>query len=86
MGTNVSLNHLVILEKDSQIFAAGREQSSRHIRLFLIKEREGKVYKRNGTEWDEIFGEGRSDVIETVYNAKFQKSVPIYKIAGYFSA
>ena len=86
MGANVSLNHLVILEKDGQIFAAGRELPTRRIKLFLIKEREGKVFSRNGEEWTEIFGQGRSDVIDTVYQAKFHRSVPIFKIAGAFNA
>ena len=86
MGNNVQLSHIVVLEKDNQIFAAGRDQLSRRIKLFLIKESEAKVFSRIGKDWNEIFGGDRSEVIDTVYNAKFQKSVPVYKITGSFNA
>ena len=84
----VELDHLVIFEKDSSIFAAGREYETKRIRIFLIKEDTGNVYARNGRadSWEELFGNFRGYVISNIMSARNKRSIPVYKIKGSLDA
>ena len=84
----ITLNHIVLFEKDGIIYAAGREKDNNRIKIFLIKENEGTVYSRNGRKesWEEIFGSARGDVIGQIVAARNTRRVPVYKINDYFNA
>jgi len=84
----ITLNHIVLFEKDGIIYAAGREKDNNRIKIFLIKENEGTVYSRNGRKesWEEIFGRARGDVIGQIVAARNTRRVPVYKINDYFNA
>ena len=81
--SGIELEHIVIFAKDSTIFAAGRDQDN-HIRIFLINERSGNVYSRNGRveSWEEVYGDSRAAVIEDISRARYNRSIPIYRING----
>jgi len=85
---NVTLNHIVLFEKDGIVYAAGRDKDSNHIRIYLIKEQEGTVYARNGRNdsWDEIYGSARGDVIGRISAARNARRIPVYHINDYFNA
>ena len=78
----IKLDHLVVSEE--AIFACGRDHE-RKVRLFLIRENEGKVYSRNGRSdsWEEIFGVNRADVVNRIVHARHNQSVPVYKISSF---
>jgi len=89
-GQSVTLKHLVVFDNESKIFAAGREQfGAKHvIRLYLLNERTGEVYTRNGrTEtWQIISDEQlRQHVAEHVRGAFHSHHIPVYKIHGEFN-
>ena len=90
-GQGVSLKHLVVFDNESKIFAAGREQfGNRHIiRLYLINERTGDVYTRNGRAetWDVVSEESlRNHISDNVYDAYRRHDIPVYRIRGDFNA
>lgn len=84
----ITLNHIVLFEKDGYIYAAGRERDNNHIKLFLIKEQDGTVFSRNGRKesWEEIFGSDRGDVIGQIISARNTRRIPVYKINSSFNA
>jgi hypothetical protein len=82
--TAIELNHIVLFEKDNTVFAAGREKENNHIRIFLINERTGNVYSRNGRadSWEEVYGENRATLINNIYSAKNTLRIPVYKLSS----
>lgn len=80
--TAVELNHIVLFENDHTVFAAGRERENNHIRVFLVNERTGSVYSRNGRAdaWEEVYGENRSALINNIYSARSTSRVPVYRL------
>jgi hypothetical protein len=82
--TEIELNHIVLFERDNTVFAAGREKASNHIRIFLINERTGNVYSRNGRadSWEEVYGENRATLINSIYSAKNALQIPVYKLSS----
>ncbi len=83
----IRFEHLVVFE-DNQIFASARVPDTRRIRLFLINEATGDVYSRNGKaeSWEEIYGDARSFVVNNIYNARQNRSIPVYSLKTAFSA
>ena len=83
----IRFEHLVVFE-DNQIFASARVPDTRRIRLFLINETTGDVYSRNGKaeSWEEIYGDARSYVVNNIYNARQNRSIPVYNLKTAFSA
>jgi len=89
-GQSITLNHLVVFDNETKIFAAGREQyGNKHIiRLYLLNEKTGEVFTRNGrTEtWNIVSEEShRQHIVEHVRDAR-RRNIPVYRINGQFDA
>ena len=76
-------DHLVEFSQDGTTFAAARENGCGHIALFLINEKTGKVYVRNGRceTWEQLEGRFRASIIARLIAAK-NNHVPTYRING----
>ena len=86
--SNIKLDHIVVFERDNRVFAAAREYDTRRICLFLINEQTGDVFSRNGRtdSWAELYGEQRSIVVNKIYNARHNQTIPVYRFRGAFSS
>lgn len=81
-GRDIYLEHVVSFAKDETIFAAGRESSSRHLRLFIINERTGDVfYSKNACAdaWEELYGSARADVVDNINSARYRGVIPCFR-------
>jgi hypothetical protein len=78
----IELNHIVVFSQDSTVFAAGRERDNNRIRIFVINEKSGNVYSRNGlaNSWQEIYGIPRATVINNIETARIRKLIPVYTV------
>lgn len=90
LSEKFSLNHLVVFDNESKIFAAGREQDQRrHLRLFLVNKATGEVYTRNGRAeaWEAVSDDSaRGNISENIYSAYRSNNIPVYRIRGDFNA
>lgn len=79
----IEIDHIVEFTQDNTVFAAARQNSSGHLRLFLINESTGNVYTRNGRadSWEQLYGTDRDIILERVTNAR-HNHIPVYKING----
>jgi len=78
----LSFEHLVVFEKDNTIFAAARHNGDK-LRIFLIYERTGNVYTRNGRadSWEELAEYDANAIRNRVAEAR-SGNIPIYRING----
>jgi hypothetical protein len=83
--SEVELSHMVIFDRDSIVYAAGREHD--HVRIFIVNEHTGNVYSRNGRadSWEEIWGSDRASVVARVISARNYRNIPIYRIKERFA-
>jgi hypothetical protein len=83
--SEVQLSHIVIFDRDSMVYAAGRENN--HVRIFLVNEHTGNVYSRNGRadSWEEIWGSDRASVVARVIAARNHRNIPVYRINQAFT-
>jgi hypothetical protein len=81
--TELNFDHIVEFTQDSTVFAAGRENGSGHMRLFLINESTGHVYTRNGRadSWEQLNGSDRDTILARLSVAR-HNHIPVYKING----
>jgi len=79
----IEFDHLVEFAEDRTIFVAARHNGSGHIRIFLIREKTGSVYSRNGLldSWEELFGSDRDSIIARTIAAR-NRQIPTYRING----
>ena len=88
-GQSITLQHLVVFDNESKIFAAGREEfGAKHIiRLYLLNDRTGDVFTRNGRTdtWELVYEESlREHIVEHILKAYRERQIPVYKIHGDF--
>ena len=88
-GQSITLKHLVVFDNGTKIFASGREQfGTKHIiRLYLLNERTGDVFTRNGKAgtWQAVADEQKQHIADHVHGA-FSSHIPVYRIRGDFNA
>jgi hypothetical protein len=61
---------------DNQIHARDREYGRRRTSVFLINERTGAVYRRNGEQLEEVSEDFRSDIINNICTARDNRIPP----------
>jgi hypothetical protein len=78
----MAIDHIVDFAKDHTTFAAARDSSNNHLRIFLVYADTGNVYTRNGRadSWEELSGQLREDILGRIVVAR--NSVPVYKLNG----
>lgn len=78
---HLNFEHLVIFEKDSTVFAAARHNGDK-VRIFLIYERTGNVYTRNGRaeSWEELYQSDACTIRNRVNESR--NRIPVYKVNG----
>jgi hypothetical protein len=85
----ISLNHLVVFDEESKIFAAGRQQQgTRHVlKLFLVNIRTGDVYSRNGRAetWEAVDDISKGIISDNVLEAYRNRTIPVYRTHGNFA-
>jgi hypothetical protein len=82
---SIEIDHIVLFERDNRVFAAGRDKDTRRIRIFLVNEQNGSVYSRNGRtdSWDELYGEGRTEIVNRIFDARDSRRIPVYRLDSY---
>jgi hypothetical protein len=82
---SIEIDHIVLFERDNRVFAAGRDKDTRRIRIFLVNEQTGNVYSRNGRtdSWDELYGEGRAEIVNRIFDARDSHRIPVYRLNSY---
>ncbi|MFA5725805.1 MAG: hypothetical protein WC937_06080 [Candidatus Omnitrophota bacterium] len=78
----IRIDHIVDFAKDRTTFAAARDSSNGHLRIFLINDVTGTVYTRNGRadSWEELLGVKCELIRFKISEAR--GCVPIYKVNG----
>jgi hypothetical protein len=82
----ITIDHLLVFEKDNATFAAARDNGHNHLRIFLAYHATGNVYTRNGRadSWEELTGESRSRVLDIISAAR-DNHAPVYRINGSYA-
>ena len=82
--SDIKIDHIVDFSKDHTSFAAARENSSGHLRTFLVNYNTGTVYARNGRaeSWEELIGNSGELIRIKICQARDGAIVPIYKVNG----
>ena len=78
---DIRIQHIIDSTKDYSTFAAARENSTNHLRIFLVND-SGKVYVRNGRVgiWSEILDSAAEKIRRCIERARNSNSVPVYKV------
>ena len=58
----IIIDHLVEFPKDDLLFVRGRDKDSNRLRLFLVFNHNGPVYKRHANSWQTL-GAHEADVV-----------------------
>jgi hypothetical protein len=77
----IRIDHIVDFSKDHTTFAAARENSSGHLRIFLVNDVTGTVYARNGRadSWEELIGV-KCELVRIKITEARGFGVPVYRI------
>ncbi len=78
--TELSITHTIDFPDAALTYTAGREKSTGKTRLFLIFQKTGRVYSRNGriNSWDEVVG----DAVQTINSLATAVGVPYFQSSG----
>ena len=76
---DIRMQHIVDYTKNYSTFATARENSSNHLKIFLVNEA-GNVYIRNGRQgsWLQIIGGAADKIRSCIDHARGY--VPVYKV------
>jgi hypothetical protein len=82
-SAGLTLQHAFNFTEDDVIFAVARENISGKLRIFLVFEREDKIYRRNGlrNRWD-LIDSGSLSTIREYVNKGISMGLKVFKIPG----